>query len=161
VNSLQELNGYNTSSTLPYTDLRTADVTFDRTSPDNQTIIVNEGATFPASVGIEIIDVAVAAVANPRYTIDVSALPGTIVSWALIPSGCYVTNPYPGVYEISGIQTADIWDQVKNPDIILAEGIPFGFFGTWQWQKKKGEEEEGGEKSFLFEFSGYLCETPF
>jgi len=133
VNSLQELNGYNTSSTLPYTDLRTADVIFDRTTADNQTITVNEGATFPASVGIEIIDVAVASVSNPRYTIDVSSLPGTIVSWPTIPSGCYVTNPYPGVYEISGIETADIWDQVKSPDIILAEGIPFGYFGTWAY----------------------------
>lgn len=143
MNSLTELNNYNGSLSFLYDDQRLADVKFDRTSPDNQTQTVNEGETFSASVGIEIIDVANYTLSQPYYTIDVSALVGCTVSWPTVPSGCTVTNPSTGIYTISGVNSASIWDSVKSPNIILPSGLPNSFYGTFNYTSTIDYYSEG------------------
>lgn len=115
MNSLNDLNNYGIEVT--YTDERDPFVEFDRTTAENQTQIVNEGLGIAASLGIEILDIIGFSTALVNYTIDVSATPGTTVTWTTVPPTCTVTNPSTGVYRISGINSKAIWDQVKQPII--------------------------------------------
>jgi hypothetical protein len=124
MNSLNDLNNFSVNVT--YDDDRDPFVSFDRLTPVNQTISVLEGQNSDAKVGIEITDIAGYATTQVNYTIDVSSLAGTTVEWSTIPEGCTVTNPSTGVYNIDGINSAAIWDLVKNPTIIQ----PVEFFGT-------------------------------
>lgn len=133
MNSLQDLNNYNTSLSLSYTDLRNPDVLFDRASPTNQSQLVNEASTFDASIGIEITDILNAESANPVYRINVSALSGATVSWPVIPVGCVVVNPSTGVYEISGFKNKTQWDIIKSPRITLPGPLPNAFFGLFNY----------------------------
>ena len=133
MNSLEDLNNFNGTAILEYTDFRNPTVEFDRPEATNQSVTVNEGATFPVNLGIEIVDVVEPTTSAPTYTIDVSSLAGTTVSWTTVPSGCTVTNPSTGVYTISGITTQAIWDIVKYPNISLAPAPPNGFSGTFSY----------------------------
>ena len=131
--SFSDLNSYNSSTTLSYEDNRIANVTFNLVTAINQTKIVNEGETFTASVGIEITDVARYDISLPVLTIDVSSVSGFTVSWPSVPSGCTVTNPFSGVYKISGINSPAIWDIIKSPNIIQPPGLPNSYFGTFTY----------------------------
>jgi len=134
MNSLEELNLWNQGISIEYTDVRISGVEFDRLAAENQVIVVNEGSTFSSPAGIEIQDVINPSAALVTYTIDISNAPvGTTVSWTTIPSGCTVTQPGPTLYRISGIDSAGIWDQIKNPEIDLPTGIPESFFGTFTY----------------------------
>jgi hypothetical protein len=124
MNSLNDLNNYQVEVT--YDDERDPLVAFDRLTPVNQTISIFEGQTSAAKVGIEILDIAGYEVALVNYTIDVSSVPGTTVTWPTIPSGCVVSNPSPGVYRLDGISSAGDWLVVRAP--IIAQ--PVDYFGT-------------------------------
>jgi hypothetical protein len=125
MNSLFDLNSQ--TVTVEYGDFRPAGVEFNTTTPVNQTKNVLEGQTYTASVGINIIDVVDYATTAVSYTVNVSAQPGATVTWNVIPLGCSVSNPSTGVYRIDGINSAFIWEQVKNP--IITPDIDF--YGTW------------------------------
>jgi len=129
VNSLQELNGLSQTTTIEFEDLRTPGLIFDLDQPENPSITINEGQSHTARVGIEILEVVNYQQLIVYYTIDVSALPDTTVTWTTVPVGCEVTNPEPGIYQISGINTKSTWDIVKAPTI----AIPNDYFGTWQY----------------------------
>jgi len=130
MNSLEELNLWNQGITLTYTDQRIAGVYFDRTTPTNQSTIANEGGIFSSPVGIEITDVANSDIALPTYTIDLTNAPaGTTLSWPTIPSGMTVLTPTPTTYRIQYINSAGLWDTVKNPNIDL----PDGYTGTFSY----------------------------
>lgn len=131
--SFSDLNSYNSSSTLSYDDSRIANVTFNLVTAINQTKVVNEGETFTASVGIEITDVARYDISLPTYTIDVSSVAGFTVNWPSVPSGCTVTNPFAGVYKISGVNSPAIWDIIKSPNIIQPPGLPNSYYGTFTY----------------------------
>lgn len=135
MNSLTELNGYVNSLSFEYTDLRYTRVIFDRDSADNQTIIVNEGETFPLSIGIEIIDVVNYASANATMTVDISSAyaNGVTVDWGTLPSGVTVTPDGSGVYVLEGINSSAIWDQIKQPNIVLPTNVPDAFYGNWTY----------------------------
>lgn len=133
MNSLTELNNYNNSLSISYTDNRIADVKFNKPAVANQSQVVDEGSEFNSSVGIEITDVADYSIAQPSYTINVSALEDCTVSWDTIPSGCTVTNPLTGVYSISGVNSKDIWDIIKYAKIQLPIGLPDAYFGNWSY----------------------------
>jgi len=125
MNSLNDLNG--STVTVEYSDYRPAGVEFNTTTPVNQTLSKLEGQTYTAPVGINIIDVVDYATCAVTYTVNVSAQPGATVTWPTIPAGCTVTNPSTGVYRINGINSAYIWNQVKNPTITPDPD----YYGTW------------------------------
>lgn len=135
MNSLTELNGYVSNLSFEYTDLRSTRVIFDRDSADNQTIIVNEGETFPLSIGIEIIDVVNYASANATMTVDISSAyaNGVTVDWGTLPSGVTVTPDGSGVYVLEGINSSEVWDQIKQPNIVLPTNVPDAFYGNWTY----------------------------
>lgn len=129
MNSLTQLNNYVGSLTIDYTDVRAADVIFNINTPINQSTIVDQGFTFQSSVGIDITEVKNPGTANVSYTIQVTNVPGTTVSWASTPAGTTVTNPSPGTYTISGIDSYTIWDAVKYATI----DTPDIYYGTFTY----------------------------
>lgn len=132
MNSLEELNLWNDGLSIDYTDLRIANLTFNRATTENQQVIVNEGSTFISPVGIEIEDVINPSVSLPTYTIDLTNGPTDIdVVWDEIPAGCILTQVTAKIWRISGITTVDDWNIVKNPRIELPGGLPESYFGTF------------------------------
>lgn len=129
MNSLTELNGYAANKTLPYTDLRSPNVLFDSANAANQTQTVNEGFAFNSSVGIEISEIINGVSSAPTYTIDVSNVPGTVVSWATLPNGITLSVPSAGVYTLSGMTDVSQWDLIKYGSI----NLPANYFGVWTY----------------------------
>jgi hypothetical protein len=103
-------------------------------TPNNQNIAVVEGATHNVPVGTEIIGINAPSTNLPTYTIDVSAVPGTTVTWSTIPAGSSVTNPTAGVYRINNITTVAKWNDVKSPLIRL----PNYYSGTFAYTASIG-----------------------
>lgn len=131
--SLTDLNNYNTSTTLPFTESRPARLLFNPNTALDQSVTVNEGDIFPASVGIEIIDIIDPDNSVPSYTINVSNLNGLTVEWPTVPTGATVTNPSTGVYRISGFDTVADWNAIKYPNIILPSQPPNGYIGVFTY----------------------------
>lgn len=129
MNSLEELNGYASDLELPYTDLRSPDVLFNAANPTNQSQTVDEGFSFNSKVGIEITEVVNGDTSTPTYTIDVSTVPGTTVSWSSLPTGVTVSNPSSGVYVVSGIREVSHWTSVKYGSITM----PTNYYGLWTY----------------------------
>ena len=131
MNSLQQLNS-NGYQELEFTDTRTGDVIFDRVTPTNQTDTSYENNILTAKVGIEIVQVINWDSANVTYTINVSSLAGTTVSWATVPSGITIQNPSSGIYLVTGdqgVKSRTYWDIIKAPTITT----PYGYFGTFAY----------------------------
>lgn len=122
--TLYELNLY-AQGALTYTDNRPSDVkfSFPQARDIEKTILTQ---SFPAEVGIQIIEVLKPTEALCSYSIDVSAVPGATVTWSVIPSGCSV-SVYNQVYTIDGIDSRTIWEQVRYPTI----NVPTSFFGSF------------------------------
>jgi hypothetical protein len=135
MNSLTELNGYVNGLSFEYEDLRSARVIFDRASAVNQTKIVNEGETFPLSIGIEITDVVNYAISEPTLTVDIVSVydDGVRLDWGTLPAGVTLDEPSNGLYVISGINSKAIWDQIKQPNIELPTNVPNSFVGTFTY----------------------------
>jgi len=135
MNSLTELNGYVNDLSFEYEDLRLARVIFDRLNATNQTKIVNEGETFPLSIGIEITDVVNYATSEPTLTVDIISVydEGVRVDWGTLPAEVTLTQTTPGRYVISGINSKGIWDQIKQPNIVLPTNLPNSFVGTFTY----------------------------
>jgi hypothetical protein len=135
MNSLTELNGYVNGLSFEYTDLRYARVIFDRANADNQTKVVNEGETFPFSIGIEILDVVNYAISVPTLTVDISTVysEGVRINWGTLPDGVSITEPINGRYVLSGVNSKAIWDQIKQPNIELPDNVPDAFTGTFTY----------------------------
>jgi hypothetical protein len=117
MNSLTELNGYASALSFDFTDNRSANVTFDRATPTNQTAIIDEGFTLSTPIGIEITEIINSDVSAPTYTINVSSVAGTTVTWASLPSGVTASTPSTGVYRLSGLKTKAHWDAIKTATI--------------------------------------------
>jgi len=129
MNSLTELNGYVNSFNLTYTDVRLANVVFDRPAPINQNQTVDRGFTISASIGYDITEIVNAAVSTPTYNINVSGLASATVSWASLPAGVTVTNTASGIYVVSGFTDKTQWDLIKSPTIDFADD----YAGTWTY----------------------------
>lgn len=67
--SLEELNGYSDQE-VEYTDERPVGVLFDRATPTNQTLLINENQTHTLPRGIEITDIIDYAAAEVYLTLD-------------------------------------------------------------------------------------------
>jgi hypothetical protein len=129
MNSLTELNGYVNSFNLTYTDVRSANVVFDRPVPVNQNQTVDRGFTISASIGYDIVEIVNAAVSTPTYNINVSGLASATVSWANLPAGVTVTNTASGIYVVSGFSDKTQWDLIKSPTIDFSDD----YAGTWTY----------------------------
>jgi len=129
MNSLTELNGFVNGFSLPYTDVRLANVIFDRPNPVNQTQSVDRGFTITGSVGIDIIEILNAANSTPSYQIDLSGLASASLSYASVPAGVTVTETAPRVYVITGFTDKATWDLIKSPTIDFADD----FVGAWTY----------------------------
>jgi hypothetical protein len=119
MNSLTELNSYNTNLSLPFTDSRAADVIFDRLTPTAQTKVTDEGFGFAAPIGIEILEVNNAPISLPVYTIDLFNVVGATVTWATLPAGVTSSTPSTRVFRLNGISSVNDWNTVKAPTINL------------------------------------------
>lgn len=142
MNSLTDLNNYNNSTSFTYTDDRYARVIFDRATPNNQTIVVNEGSTFALPVGIEMTDIINFASSVPSLKVDIRSVygDGVRVNWPTVPASSTVTHPSTdpstgtitdGVYKISGFQSVSEWNTIKAPNIELPTNLPNAFFGNF------------------------------
>lgn len=142
MNSLTDLNNYNNSTSFTYTDDRYARVIFDRATPNNQTIVVNEGSTFALPVGIEMTDIVNFASSVPSLKVDISSVygDGVRVDWPTVPASSTVTHPSTdpstgtttdGIYKISGFQSVSEWNTIKAPNIELPTNIPNAFSGNF------------------------------
>lgn len=129
MNSLTELNGFVNGFSLPYTDIRLANVLFDRPNPVNQTQSVDRGFTITGSVGFDIIEILNAANSTPSYQIDLSGLASASLSYASVPAGVTVTETSPRVYVITGFTDKATWDLIKSPTIDFADD----FVGAWTY----------------------------
>jgi hypothetical protein len=121
MNSLSDLNNYG-RTTLSFEDFRPAGIIFSSTIPVDQKTIIAIGATHPALVGINVVEIIKADQIDPYYIIDVSSTPGITVNWAVIPSGCVVTLLSTGVYKIT-FQTVEQWEIIRSPNIIVPNGF--------------------------------------
>lgn len=130
MNSLLELN--NNSTVVEFNDQRAATVIFDRTIATNQTISANEGTNHVLPVGIEVLEIVNYQTSQPVYSVDVSDLPGTTVTWASIPTGLTLTQTSPGFYEITGMTTPSQWAIIRNPTVTP----PSNYFGTFTYEAR-------------------------
>jgi hypothetical protein len=95
------------------------DVTFDTLTPATQSVSLIEGDTHSVPVAANITFINENDSPLPRYTINVSNIPGATVTWPTVPSGCTVTNPSTGIYTISNISTVAQWNTVRSPTVLL------------------------------------------
>ena len=119
MNSLQELNGFGSSS-LDVVDDRPSRVIFDRVFPllpiDQ---ILNITSTTPTvNAGINIVEVINYSLANVRYRIKITTggsplLTGSTISWPSLPGGVSL-NISGSTYTLSGINSPAIWNQIKS-----------------------------------------------
>jgi len=133
MNSLQELNNYNNSLTYSYTDLRIAGLVFDRTTPTNQSLTVNEGASFSHPIGMDVLEVINHETSLPTLTINISSLAGLTINWPVTPAGVTITEMSSGVWQVSGWTNKVTWDQIKSPTITCPQSIPNAYFGTFTY----------------------------
>jgi len=115
MNSLTDLNNYGNSA-IDYLDERPSSVTFDNTFT-NKDIEVNEGQFHLLPVSANVTEIINYQTANVRYVINISGIPGGSITWPTLPSGCTVTQPVPGTYQLSGIKSHLDWEIVKQPQI--------------------------------------------
>ena len=127
MNSLTELNNYNINLTIPFTDLRNANVVFDRLTPINQTVTIDSGFSFLSPLGIDITDIAQSAISLPVYTVSLFNLEGATLTWATLPSGVTSSTPSTRAYRLNGISSKGDWDIVKSPTI----NLPANYTGTF------------------------------
>jgi hypothetical protein len=118
MNSLQELNGFGSSS-LEVTDTRPAGIKYTPAppaAPFTQILNINS-TTVNVNAGIDITEIINYSTANVRYRVTI--IPGTVdplvssVSWASLPTGVTL-NTAGNTYTLSGINTVAQWQAVKN-----------------------------------------------
>lgn len=130
MNSLENLNNW-ANDDIPYNGNATYSITFDPTSPVNQTTSIVEDVAFVSPVGTNITSM----VNTPRdiyYTIDLSsvALPATI-EWGTLPY--FISNEVAGfnIFRLVGPIDENIWAQAKSPIItILDQATTFTYTAT-------------------------------
>lgn len=132
MNSLQELNGFNNSFTIDYVDNRITDVTFDRATASNQSLIVNEGSSFENPVGIDILEIVNPAQANVILTLTFTGPVGIDLTW---DTGTSAQTSYQGngVWRATNILTKQDWDIIKQPLVRLPTNLPNAYTGTFSY----------------------------
>ncbi len=141
MNSLQDLNFYSNTG-VAYTDDRAFAITFSNAVPVNQTVSVAEGQTHTIKTGTDITYLLSAN--SVTYTINVATVAGTTVTWPnALPSLVTVSN-VAGVYTVSNISSATVWDQIKSPIVIM----PRDRDTNWSYDCKIGYGGNANVKSW-------------
>lgn len=121
---MQSFSSLNSQGLVFFTDERTPGIKTD--VPRAFDIDFTETTkTFAVYQEINISEVIRPEIADVRYKINVSDVSAITVSWDTIPAGCTVTQ-IGSIWTIDGIDSADIWEQVKDPTITVNED----FFGN-------------------------------
>jgi len=123
--SLTELNNF-ADGVVSYTDNRTSDVIFNFPNATDITSAITS-TSFTLERNIDIVEIIQPSAALVVFTVDVSSLSGATVTFASMPSGCVLTTPSAGVYEVSGITSVSNWDTIKTPTINIPTGTEGGF----------------------------------
>lgn len=113
MNSIEDLNGL---GSITFTDERQPRPIFDRSIAWNKTVNINQNDDHNVPEGINILDVIRPTDALVSYTITINDHPGATVTWPTVPAGCITYSTAPNSFSIAGINSAAIWEQVKNPD---------------------------------------------
>ena len=117
--SFTDLNTFGQTA-IETVDNRLARVRFDLNYPtvakDQLVEVTNETEVLYPEPGINILEVINPNISDVRYRVSLS---GSIISkatitWPGIPGGITLSEPGPGVYELSGIETAVMWNQIKD-----------------------------------------------
>jgi hypothetical protein len=134
MNSLQDLNGYSSTS-LQVSDNRPSTVKFDRVYPLTP---LNQLFTFTTTIntigpGINIVEIVNFSQANVRYRITIQnfgtpAFTGSTVSWSSLPTGISLSQ-VGDVYTLTGISTPAVWDTIKSFTWTLPSN--YASFPTW------------------------------
>ena len=121
---MQTFTSLNTLDTVTFTDNRTPGIRTDipRAFDEDFTETVKQ---FDVYNLINITEVIRPEIADVRYKINVSDNTAIQVTWDPIPSGCTVTQ-VGSIYTIDGIDSAETWEQIKNPTVTVDED----FFGN-------------------------------
>ena len=114
MNSLSDLNNFASQGFL-YTDFRPTKLTF--TTVSNSSVTAQEGSTITLPVGADITSIVSAA--NVQYSIDVSAIPGSTVTWNTLPAG--ITSQQSGTtWTLGNIVGVSQWQAVRSAQVQLA-----------------------------------------
>lgn len=140
MNSLQDLNGYSDIG-IAFSDDRPFTITFSNAIPVNQTITMNEDGTASLPTGTDIIDLVSAN--NVVYTVNIASLAGTSLTWAAnVPTSVNIATTGNGVYFVSNISSATVWDFVKSPTL----SVPPDYTGSWSFDSKIGHSGNANVK---------------
>lgn len=127
MNSLEQLNQFS-SNGIPYEDSRAYSISFDATSPVNQSVATIEGQVWVSPVGINITEL-LSTPGDMYYTIDLSGITLPInFSWQNHPLGLTSEVIATGIYQMRGIISTENWELIKNPLIqIYDQGTNFSY----------------------------------
>jgi len=125
-NTLAQLNTFSNQS-YTFQDERPYSITFSANATTNQNVTTSEDSPFTSPVGINITSVisqpfdGSTLFGNITYNINTSNVGNAILTWPSLPESVASSEPSTGVYRVSGIMDNVVWDQIKNPTIIVKD----------------------------------------
>jgi hypothetical protein len=130
--SLADLNNYSAQS-IEVQDDRPAGVRFDRPEAQEQRITFSSLSFNSIPNGIEITEIINYVISEPKIIFNIisplsNPLTGSTLSWNALPDGVTLTT-VGQIYTLSGINSVDIWNIVKNPNWT----IPADFASKTPW----------------------------
>ena len=137
--SFSDLNGFG-NTTVNFTDNRNYGIKLFPPVAKN-IAFTSTTATFPADVSTNIESVIKPEFSLPVYEINISYVPGATVTWDPIPPGC-TTSSSNGIFQITGITSASVWQQIKSPTITLPPDFQGNvlYEGTIYWTTAQGPQ---------------------
>ena len=135
MNSLSQLNTYS-DTLLPYTDLRTAKVVFDRLAGTARTVNFSTGDQHTLPIGLNITEIVLPDEEDVYFQVDVNASPGASASFPTLPAGYTAVEVSTQVFRVSNIQSAADWNLIKNVVINIASN----FKTNWNYTATIGYE---------------------
>ena len=124
--NLQELNNYSATQ-ITFEDGRNLETRFDRTTPNDQTFAIFENQAATLVPGIEIVEIINPGDSDVEYLLDFTGVGVDVtLNFGTLPSGVTVTESPSNYFTVSGIDNANIWEQIKSPQASFA----FGTVGT-------------------------------
>ena len=118
-NTLAQLNSFSNQS-YAFTDQRPYSISFSANATSNQSVSVAEDVSFTSPVGINITGV-VSQPGNITYNINTGNIGNVILIWPTLPNTVSSSTPSTGVYRVTGIMDEILWDQFKNPTIVVKD----------------------------------------
>jgi hypothetical protein len=149
--TLEQLNTYS-SSTITYTDNRPEGLKFNYPSARDITKTITSGS-FTIDKSIDIVEIINPVATNIVFEIDVSAVSGTTVQWASVPTGVSVVAG--SVYKIYGIDSLSDWETMSTGTIVL----PVTFYGSFFYTCTINYTQDGVRTSKSWQVGVYRPEA--